>query len=107
MTTTAKPTLQYEDARVRVTRWDFEPGTATGHHVHAHDYVVVPVTDGRVSARTPDGTGTESVLEAGRSYARPAGGAHDVVNVGDAHLAFVEIELKHTSPATGPAQDVR
>ncbi|MET9894705.1 cupin domain-containing protein [Streptomyces sp. NPDC006465] len=103
MPTAAQPTLQYEDAQIRVTRWDFEPGTATGHHVHAHDYVVVPVTDGRIRALTLDESGTDSVLKAGQSYTRPAGGAHDVVNIGDAHLAFVEIELKHTAPAAPPA----
>ncbi|MFJ6837029.1 cupin domain-containing protein [Streptomyces sp. NPDC091209] len=107
MTTTARPTLQYEDAQVRVTRWDFEPGTATGYHVHAYDYVVVPVTDGHIRALGPDGAGTDSVLEAGQSYARPAGGAHDVVNIGAAHLAFVEIELKHAVPAVAPDQGGR
>jgi quercetin dioxygenase-like cupin family protein len=107
MTTTAQPTLQNEDAQVRITRWDFEPGTATGHHFHAYDYVVVPVTDGRIRALNPGEPGTDSVLEAGQSYARPAGGAHDVVNIGEAHLAFVEIELKHTAPAVPPAQGGR
>ncbi|MET9409232.1 cupin domain-containing protein [Streptomyces sp. NPDC002935] len=107
MPTAAQPTLQYEDAQVRVTRWDFEPGTATGHHLHSHDYVVVPVTDGRVRALTLDGGGTDSVLKAGQSYARPVGGAHDVVNIGDAPLAFVEIELKHTAPVAPPVQGGR
>ncbi|MFB7961125.1 hypothetical protein ACFC4M_13510 [Streptomyces sp. NPDC056019] len=110
MTTTARATEQHEDDRVRVTRWDFEPGQSTGRHVHAHDYVVVPVTDGRTRVITPDGTvtvndgrtrvitpdGTVTVneLRAGESYARPAGGEHEVVNAGAAPLAFVEIELK-------------
>ncbi|WP_432174312.1 cupin domain-containing protein [Streptomyces sp. Tue6028] len=100
MTTTAQASVQYEDDQVRVTRWDFQPGERTGRHVHAHDYVVVPVTDGRTGAVAPDGSVTESDLRAGQSYARPAGGEHDVVNVGEAHLAFVEIELKHTDPAS-------
>ncbi|MFI6061085.1 cupin domain-containing protein [Streptomyces sp. NPDC051286] len=99
MTTTARPSVQHEDDRVRVTRWDFEPGTRTGRHVHAYDYVVVPVVDGVISAFAPDGSVTESQLRAGESYARPAGGEHDVVNTGGAWLAFVEIELKGTSAA--------
>ncbi|MFD4415493.1 cupin domain-containing protein [Streptomyces sp. NPDC058476] len=100
MTTTAHASMQHEDAQVRVTRWDFEPGTRTGQHVHGHDYVVVPVTDGHISAVAPDGSVTESDLRAGQSYARPAGGEHDVVNTGGTWLAFVEIELKHTSPTS-------
>ncbi len=33
-------------------------------------------------------------LQAGISYARPAGVAHNVVNVNDHEFRFVEIELK-------------
>ncbi|WP_251092143.1 cupin domain-containing protein [Streptomyces sp. Caat 7-52] len=94
MTATARASVQHEDERVRVTRWDFEPGQSTGHHVHEYDYVVVPVTDGRTDAIGPDGTVTTSQLKAGESYARPAGGEHEVVNAGTSALAFVEIELK-------------
>ncbi|MFI9103477.1 cupin domain-containing protein [Streptomyces fildesensis] len=102
MTTTAHATVQHEDQRVRVTRWDFEPGTRTGHHVHAYDYVVVPVVDGRISALSPDGSTIESELRAGESYARPAGAEHDVVNTGGSWLAFVEIELKDPDDRPAP-----
>lgn len=101
MTTTAHASVQHEDQRVRVTRWDFEPGTRTGRHVHEYDYVVVPVVDGRISVLSPDGSAIESQLRAGESYARPAGAEHDVVNTGGSWLAFVEIELKQT-PETAP-----
>lgn len=94
MTTTARATVQHEDERVRVTRWDFEPQESTGRHVHEYDYVVVPVNDGQTGVVTPDGTVTSSQLRAGQSYARPAGAEHEVVNTGTAPLAFVEIELK-------------
>ncbi|WP_093802839.1 cupin domain-containing protein [Streptomyces sp. Wb2n-11] len=100
MTTTARASVQHEDEQVRVTRWDFEPGTRTGHHVHEYDYVVVPVVDGRISAFAPDGSVSESHLRAGQSYTRPAGGGHDVVNTGGAWLAFVEIELKGPPPVS-------
>ncbi|MFF3484117.1 cupin domain-containing protein [Streptomyces sp. NPDC002701] len=94
MTTTARATVQYENERVRVTRWDFQPKESTGRHVHAYDYVVVPVTDGCTDVITPDGTVTSAQLRAGESYARPAGGEHEVVNADTVPLAFVEIELK-------------
>ncbi|WP_434598957.1 cupin domain-containing protein [Streptomyces sp. A5-4] len=94
MTTTARASVQHEDERVRVTLWDFEPGESTGPHVHEYDYVVVPVVDGRTNVIAPDGTVTSSQLRAGESYARPAGGEHEVVNAGTSPLAFVEIELK-------------
>ncbi|MEU1125003.1 hypothetical protein ABZ371_15920 [Streptomyces sp. NPDC005899] len=54
----------------------------------------MPVTDGHTNVITPDGTVTSSQLRAGESYARPAGGEHEVVNAATVPLAFVEIELK-------------
>ncbi|MGY0021177.1 cupin domain-containing protein [Streptomyces sp. cg35] len=94
MTTTARATVQQDSERVRVTRWDFEPGTSTGPHVHEHDYIVVPITDGTTKILTLGGAEAVSELKAGESYARPAGAEHEVVNAGDSFLAFVEIELK-------------
>ena len=42
----AIPTVQIDNDRVIVTEWRFAPGADTGHHVHGHDYVVVPMTTG-------------------------------------------------------------
>ena len=89
----AIPTLQLKNERVIVTHWRFAPGAETGHHVHAHDYVVVPMTSGVLRLVEPNGT-REVELTAGVSYARPAGVAHNVVNVNACEFAFVEIELK-------------
>jgi quercetin dioxygenase-like cupin family protein len=85
--------VQIDDERVRVTEWRFAPGEATGWHRHELDYVVVPVTGGRLRLETSDDS-NEVELVAGHAYAREAGIEHDVVNVGDTEVAFVEIELK-------------
>lgn len=90
----AQPTVQIEDERVRVTRWDFEPGATTGRHRHEYPYVVVPVVDGRTTIIGADGETSHSRLRSGESYARAAGSEHEVVNAEDTPLAFVEIELK-------------
>lgn len=89
----AVPTLQLDDAAVRITRWDFAPGAATGWHEHGWPYVVVMLTDGVL--RVHDGEAVKDVpLVAGQTYRRPAGIRHDVMN-GSAHpIAFVEIEVK-------------
>jgi quercetin dioxygenase-like cupin family protein len=85
--------VQVENERVVVTQWHFVPGAETGHHVHAHDYVVVPLTSGTL--RLEDGADVrESRLEAGVSYANLAGTAHNVINANDYDFSFVEIELK-------------
>ena len=89
----ATSTVQVENDRVIVTEWRFAPGADTGHHVHAHDYVVVPLTSGTL--RLQDASGVrEASLQAGASYARLAGVAHNVINANDFEFRFVEIELK-------------
>jgi quercetin dioxygenase-like cupin family protein len=86
-------TVQVDNERVIVTRWDFAPGAETGSHVHQHDYVVVPLTAGTLRLVEPAGTRDVS-LQVGASYARPAGVAHNVINVNNHEFAFVEIELR-------------
>lgn len=90
----ATPTVQIDNERVRVTRWRFAPGEATGWHRHEHDYVVVPLTTGPLSLAEPGGAVRHSQLEAGVSYFRRAGVEHDVINDNGFEFAFVEIEMK-------------
>ena len=51
----AIPSVQVENERVIVTKWHFPPGSDTGDHVHAHDYVVVPFTSGKLRLVEPTG----------------------------------------------------
>ncbi len=88
----AKSTVQVKNDRVIVTEWRFDPGADIGYHVHAYDYIVVPLTSGTL--RLEESTGAREVqLEAGASYARSAGIAHNVVNVSAHEFCFIEIEL--------------
>lgn len=91
----AVATVQLDDAHVRVTRWDFDPGAETGWHRHGLAYVVVPVTDGTLLLELPGGETMTAELRAGIAYGRGAGVEHNVVNAGAAPLSFVETELKH------------
>ncbi|MGH1570165.1 cupin domain-containing protein [Methylobacterium sp. P31] len=89
----AVPTVQQDDATVRITRWDFPPGGVTGWHEHGWPYFVVMLVDGIL--RVHDGTDvSETALAAGQAYTRPAGIRHDVMNGSDHPIAFVEIEVK-------------
>jgi beta-alanine degradation protein BauB len=88
----ASSLVQVQNDRVIVTEWRFAPGADTGHHVHGHDYVVVPLTSGVLRLEEPGGA-RDVRLEAGASYARPAGIAHNVINANDYEFIFVEIEL--------------
>ena len=86
-------TLQAETPEVRVTEWRLAPSTATGHHRHEYDYVVVPMTDGELTIVTGSGS-TTAPLHAGQSYFRKAGVEHDVQNQTAREIVFVEIEVK-------------
>jgi quercetin dioxygenase-like cupin family protein len=90
----AVPTVQIDNARMRVTEWRFPPGGATGFHRHEHDYCVVPITTGTLRIETADGNATDAALVAGRSYAREIGVEHDVVNPNPFEFVFIEVEIK-------------
>jgi quercetin dioxygenase-like cupin family protein len=90
----ARPTVQIDNDRVRVSEWRFGPGETTGWHRHAWDYVVVPIVSGRFRAVSAKG---ETVLEmvAGHAYFNRAGVEHEVVVNANAHeFVFVEVEVR-------------
>jgi beta-alanine degradation protein BauB len=92
-TVPAVPTVQRDDDAVRITRWDFEPGAATGWHSHGWPYFVVMLTDALM--RVDDGAAVQEIQrKAGDTYNRKAGVEHDVMNGSDAPMAFIEIEIK-------------
>ena len=93
MPATAKPTVFIDNERVVVTEWRFAPGAATGWHRHGHDYVVVPLMDGRLKLVTKEGE-SFAEMKKGVPYFRSEGVEHDVVNANDGEYAFIEIELK-------------
>ncbi len=92
--TRARPTVQTDNERTRVTEWRFAPGASTGFHRHEFDYVIVPITSGRLRLLAADGSENFASLEAGVSYFRQAGVEHDVFNANDHEFLFVEVELK-------------
>jgi quercetin dioxygenase-like cupin family protein len=94
MTGKAASTVLIDNERVRVTEWRFAPGAATGWHRHALDYVVLPMTSGKLELVGPSGEASRAELNRGVPYFRNAGVEHDVINVNPYEFAFVEIELK-------------
>ena len=82
-----------ETDRAIVTEWRFAPGAETGWHRHAHDYVVVVLTAGKLMQETANGE-IVTELAMGQSYARNVGVEHNVVNPNPHEFAFVEVELR-------------
>ncbi len=93
MAGTAKSTVRIDNERVVVTEWRFAPGDNTGWHRHSHDYVIVPLMDGRLKLVTKEGESFAD-MKAGAPYFRQEGVEHDVVSANDGEYAFIEIELK-------------
>ena len=87
-------TQMIDDARVRVTRFDFSPGAETGWHRHGFDYVITAVTDCHMLLEEPGGTSRRVLVPAGTAYRRTEGVEHNVVNDGPMPMSFVEVELK-------------
>ncbi len=90
----AQPTVLLDDARTIATEWRFPPGAETGWHKHGRDYVVVPMTTGKLLLEEPGGASRTAELTTGKPYARGEGVEHNVVNANDYEFVFIEIELK-------------
>lgn len=81
MTVAAKSEIQIDNDEVRVTEWRLPPGSATGHHTHGMDYVVVPMADGEMTIVAPDGTRSlASSRPAALTPARPASNTMSAMN---------------------------
>lgn len=93
MSESAKAVKHVENERVIVWEYRFGPGDNTGWHRHGHDYIVVPLMDGKVRLETKDGT-SFAEMKTGAPYFRKAGVEHDVINANAGEYAFIEIELK-------------
>jgi len=89
----ARATIQIQNERVIVTEYRFAPGSETGWHRHGYDYVVVPMTTGKLLLEEKEGN-REAQLTAGLAYTRNAGVEHNVVNPNDFEFAFVEVEIR-------------
>lgn len=90
----AIPTVLIDNHRSKVTEWRFPPGAATGWHRHEMDYVVVPVSTGKLKIVGPNGAATHAQLTTGVPYYRDQGVEHDVINDNDFEFTFVEVEFK-------------
>jgi hypothetical protein len=66
----AKSEVQIDNEQVRVTEWRLAPGSATGHHTHGMDYVIVPVVAGEMTIVAPSGERSKAQLAAGKSVRR-------------------------------------
>jgi quercetin dioxygenase-like cupin family protein len=89
----ARASIQIQNERVIVTEYRFAPGAETGWHRHGYDYVVLPMSTGKLLLEEKGGS-REAQLTAGVPYFRNVGVEHNVVNANDFEFVFVEVEVK-------------
>ena len=90
----AGPQVLIDNERVVATKWSFVDGAETGWHRHGHDYVIVPLADGKLIVEEPGGGTREAPLKLGAPYFREEGVEHNVINGSGGPFAFLEIEIK-------------
>ena len=90
----ATANIQIDNKFVKVTKYSFMPGQETGVHKHLYDYIVTPITDGKLLLIDENGNKSDYSLITSHSYFRKAGIEHNVINNGKQKLVFIEIELK-------------
>ena len=91
--TTPTAAVIEDNDRVRIVRFTLPPGAATGWHKHTLDYVIVPYVDCRLRVDTPAGA-VEATMSKDQPYFRTSGAEHNVTNIMQAPLSFLEIEIK-------------
>ena len=87
--------IQIDNKLVKVTKYFFMPGQETGVHKHLYDYIVTPITNGKLLLIDKNGNESNYNLIASQSYFRKAGVEHNVINCGKQDLIFIETELKN------------
>ena len=89
----AQPTILIENDKVKVTKWSFDVGDSTGHHIHENNYIVIPMLDGELKILDKNNNKTISKLIKGGAYYREKGVEHNVFNNNEFPYTFIEIEL--------------
>ena len=89
----AQPTILIDNDKVNVTKWLFDVGDSTGHHIHENNYIVIPMLDGELKILEKNNNETISKLIKGGAYYREKGVEHNVFNNNEFPYTFIEIEL--------------
>jgi quercetin dioxygenase-like cupin family protein len=83
-----------ENAKMRVYRYELEPGAATAQHSHTRPYLVLAATDITLRMTAPDGASMEHPVKAGDMHWIDSAVTHTLMNRGTTKAVLVEIELK-------------
>ena len=92
----AERVVHLDTGDVRVTEWRLGTGASTGLRRHTCDYIMVPLTEGKIRFREAVGERVVEIIP-GASVLCTAPMERDALNDGISRIAFIEIELKDTT----------
>ena len=64
---------EIDNNKVKVSKFTLSPNGSTGFHVHTLDYVIIPITDGKLKLINKNKKETYATLKAGDPYFRKKG----------------------------------
>ena len=65
-----KTNIQVDNEVVKITKYCFAPEAETKMHKHKYDYIVTPITNGKLLMIDKKGNQSSSLLTASKSYFR-------------------------------------
>ena len=83
-----------ENAKMRVYRYELEPGAATTRHAHTRPYLLVAATDADLRTISPGGASMEHPMKTGDMQWMESTVTHTLMNRGVKKAILVEFELK-------------
>jgi len=83
-----------ENPRMRIYRYDLEPGGRSPQHAHARPYLIVAATDMDLRMTSPDGRSVAHPVKTGEFHWVETAVTHTLINDGKEEGILVEFELK-------------
>jgi quercetin dioxygenase-like cupin family protein len=88
----------FENDAVRIWSFSVRPGGLKPMHRHELDYVIVPLSGGKVEITTIEGRSRIGEDRVGEVIWQDAGETHQLENLGDAPYRNILVELKGHGP---------
>ena len=87
-------TEKINNNNVKVTQIILKPKEDTGFHHHTMNYVIIPITSGKLKLIDENNKETFTKLMQGEPYYREKGVKHNVINIDNKTITFIEVEIK-------------
>jgi quercetin dioxygenase-like cupin family protein len=93
----------FENKYVRVIDAVVPPGDVTLYHTHTEDNVPIAISGGKMRTQVLGAEPTESTIQTGGIWWAKASYTHQITNVGQTTLRFIDAEVLASPPGTSAA----